>query len=181
VVSLSAAAVPVFTSGADGYKGYRIPSVIRAANGDLLAFAEARKNGLGDAGDIDLVLKRSTDGGLSWSPVVPSPVLVEPVCQASLLRHSWPAAGKPGLLLFSNPASKTAREKMTVHFSWDDGKTWPQSLLLDAGFAAYSCLIKLTETEAACLYEAGSGDPKKPGRYRRILFTKFPIPNQNRE
>lgn len=57
----------VFVSGRDGYHTYRIPSILRAANGDLLAFAEGRKNSGGDSGDIDLLVKRSTDGGQSWT------------------------------------------------------------------------------------------------------------------
>ena len=57
----------VFTSGQDGYHTYRIPAVIRARNGTLLAFCEGRKSGGGDSGDIDLLLKRSTDGGRTWS------------------------------------------------------------------------------------------------------------------
>lgn len=56
----------VFVSGQDGYHTYRIPSVIRAANGTLLAFCEGRKNSGSDTGDIDLMLKRSTDGGRTW-------------------------------------------------------------------------------------------------------------------
>lgn len=59
--------IDVFTGGEDGYQTYRIPSVITAPDGTLLAFAEGRREGAGDAGDIDLVLKRSTDGGASWS------------------------------------------------------------------------------------------------------------------
>jgi sialidase-1 len=59
--------ITVFTAGEDGYHTYRIPAIVRAANGDLLAFAEGRKNGPGDHGDIDLVLKRSSDVGRSWS------------------------------------------------------------------------------------------------------------------
>ena len=43
------------------------PSVIATPNGALLAFAEGRRAGAGDAGDIDLVLKRSVDMGASWS------------------------------------------------------------------------------------------------------------------
>src|SRR5882672_10992580 len=58
--------VDVYVSGQDGYHTYRIPAVIHAKNGDLLAFAEGRKNGGGDAGDIDLLVKRSTDGGRTW-------------------------------------------------------------------------------------------------------------------
>ena len=59
--------VTVFESGQDGYHTYRIPAIVKAQNGDLLAFAEGRKNGGGDAGDIDIVMKRSADGGKSWS------------------------------------------------------------------------------------------------------------------
>ena len=65
--------VDVFVSGKDGYTGYRIPAVETASDGSLLAFAEARKHNLSDPGgkgqEIDLVLKRSTDGGATWSPM----------------------------------------------------------------------------------------------------------------
>ncbi|MPZ19415.1 MAG: sodium/solute symporter [Luteitalea sp.] len=57
----------VYVAGHDGYHTYRIPSVIATPKGTLLAFAEARREGRGDAGNIDLVLKRSTDEGKSWS------------------------------------------------------------------------------------------------------------------
>ena len=53
----------VFKSGEDGYHTYRIPAIVRSRNGDMLAFAEGRKNGPGDHGDIDIVLKRSRDDG----------------------------------------------------------------------------------------------------------------------
>lgn len=54
----------VFEAGQEGYPIYRIPAIVQAANGDLLAFCEARQGG--DASEIDLVMKRSTDGGASW-------------------------------------------------------------------------------------------------------------------
>ena len=56
----------VFVGGTDGYFAYRIPSFIVAPNGDLLVFCEARKSNLSDDGDIDLLMKRSTDGGQTW-------------------------------------------------------------------------------------------------------------------
>lgn len=63
--------VDVYISGKDGYYAYRIPAIETTPDGSLLAFAEARKYNLGDPGtptnDIDLVLKRSTDGGRTWS------------------------------------------------------------------------------------------------------------------
>ena len=61
----------VYFSGRDGYRAFRIPVIETAADGTLLAFAEARKYNFGDPGtennDIDLVLKRSEDGGRTWS------------------------------------------------------------------------------------------------------------------
>jgi len=57
----------VFVSGTDGYHTYRIPSVIVSREGTVLAFCEGRKNSQSDTGDIDLLLKRSTDGGRTWS------------------------------------------------------------------------------------------------------------------
>jgi sialidase-1 len=62
-------ATVVFKSGDDGYHTYRIPAIVRAKNGDLLAFAEGRKNSAGDHGDIDIVMKRSKVGGKSWEPM----------------------------------------------------------------------------------------------------------------
>lgn len=56
--------MPVF-SGGGGYKIFRIPALCRAAKA-LLAFAEARPT-IEDNGSIDLVMRRSTDGGRTWS------------------------------------------------------------------------------------------------------------------
>ncbi|WP_410611639.1 sialidase family protein [Amycolatopsis sp. lyj-109] len=59
----------VFARGTDNHDCYRIPTIVKANNGDLLAFAEGRNDGASwcnDLGKIDLVMKRSTDGGKSW-------------------------------------------------------------------------------------------------------------------
>ncbi|MFD0382088.1 hypothetical protein ACFQ2B_05625 [Streptomyces stramineus] len=52
------------------YSCFRIPALVTTARGTLLAFAEGRKGNCGDATDIDLVLKRSTDGGRTWGPLL---------------------------------------------------------------------------------------------------------------
>lgn len=57
----------VYQAGEAGYHTFRIPALIAPGNGTLLAFAEARRLGGGDAGDIDLVLKRSRDKGRTWA------------------------------------------------------------------------------------------------------------------
>lgn len=59
--------IPVFVSGQDGHESYRIPSIIGLPNGDLLAIAEGRVKHAADFGDINLVMKRSTDKGKTWS------------------------------------------------------------------------------------------------------------------
>ena len=58
--------VDVYTAAQDSVHTYRIPALTVTRQGTLLAFAEARQRGAGDAGDIDLVVRRSTDGGDSW-------------------------------------------------------------------------------------------------------------------
>jgi hypothetical protein len=59
----------VFSRSQDGYHTFRIPAVLKAADGTLLAFAEGRVNSPSDDGNIDLVLTRSTDGGFTWGPL----------------------------------------------------------------------------------------------------------------
>lgn len=52
-----------------GYACFRIPAIVKSKDGTLLAFAEGRVLNCGDAADIDIVLKRSTDGGRTWGPL----------------------------------------------------------------------------------------------------------------
>lgn len=59
----------LYANGDAGYACFRIPAVVRAVNGDLLAFAEGRVKDCGDDGDIDLVLRRSPDDGRTWSDI----------------------------------------------------------------------------------------------------------------
>jgi len=64
------AGVIAFQAGEAGYHTLRIPVLVRAESGALLAFAEGRRHGARDDGEIDLVLKRSTDGGRTWGPLM---------------------------------------------------------------------------------------------------------------
>ena len=58
----------LFEGGREGYAAYRIPVLLESPGGVLIAFCEARKNGTADYGDIDLVARRSDDGGRTWQP-----------------------------------------------------------------------------------------------------------------
>lgn len=107
----------------------------------------------------------SKDGGETFSEPIEDKTLIEPVCQASMVRYF----GVKGGVLFSNPAS-TKREKMTVRLSRDQGKTWPHGKTLHAGPAAYSCLAALKDGSIACLYERGDKNA-----YETITFARFSL------
>ena len=57
----------VFVSGENGYHTYRIPACVVSKAGTVLAFCEGRRNNRSDHGDIDMLVKRSADGGGTWS------------------------------------------------------------------------------------------------------------------
>lgn len=111
----------------------------------------------------------SRDGGLTWEDQRLVPELIDPICQASIRRLSWPAAGRPGVLLFSNPASEK-RQHMTVRASFDEGRTWPITRLLSPNPAAYSCLVAMPNGSIGILYESGQNHP-----YQTIVFASFPL------
>ena len=59
--------VDLFEAGKDGYALYRIPGIVVTKQGTVLAYCEARK-GDGDWGQIDVMMRRSRDGGKTWLP-----------------------------------------------------------------------------------------------------------------
>ena len=75
--------------------------------------------------------------------------------------------GEPGHLLFANPASETARERLTVRVSTDSGATWPWGKLIYAGSAAYSSMAVLPDGRVGILFERD--------RYARISFAAFSL------
>ena len=62
----------LFAPGDGGSKYYRIPALVTADDGSLVAVADRRLESMGDLPNkIDLVARRSTDGGRTWSSVIP--------------------------------------------------------------------------------------------------------------
>ena len=99
----------------------------------------------------------SHDGGETWTPVVEVKSLIEPICQAALLRYSDPLDGQPSRLLFAHPASQTQRHRGTIRMSLDDGRTWPLSREIYPGGFAYSCLTVLADGRIGILFERDRG------------------------
>ncbi|MGI6164968.1 MAG: sialidase family protein [Limnochordia bacterium] len=121
----------LFVGGQDGYHTYRIPAIVATENGTLLAFCEGRRNESGDAGAIDLLLRRSVDGGQNWSrfQVVvdgcgdtagnPAPVVDKTTGTVWLLFCKNDAEGGEPLIL-QGKAPRT----IWVTRSLDDGISW---------------------------------------------------------
>lgn len=131
----AADAATVFQSGTDGYHTFRIPAVVRTRSGALLAFAEGRRGGAGDAGDIDLVLRRSADGGRTWGPLQtvgdngpntfgnPAPVVDPRTGRLVLLStHNAGTATEQEILRGEVPPEEGRR--VFVQHSDDEGVTW---------------------------------------------------------
>jgi len=115
-------------------------------------------------------LATSHDGGVTWSDVRFDEALIEPVCQASLIRYrDADAPGKP-ILLFSNPADRKQRINATVRSSEDDGQTWPAARSLHAGPSCYSSLAALPDGSIGCLYERGEKQFSE-----KITFARFTL------
>ncbi|MGC3971961.1 MAG: sialidase family protein [Pirellulales bacterium] len=121
----------------------------------------------------ELALKRvqaeSRDGGATWQPPTFAEALVEPTCQAGLIRLSKLATEGRARLAFTNPASTKARERMTLKLSEDDGRTWPaeKQLVLHEGSSAYSSPAELKNEMIGVLYERN--------RMREIAFCAVDI------
>ncbi len=58
----------VFPTKMAGVARYRIPGIVVTTKGTVLAYAEARRNNSSDWGEIEIHLRRSTDGGKTWTP-----------------------------------------------------------------------------------------------------------------
>jgi sialidase-1 len=127
--------VDVFVSGHDGYHTYRIPSILVTAQGSVLAFCEGRKSQGGDSGDIDLLVKRSTDGGKTFSAqqIVwddgpntcgnPCPVVDRHTGTIwLLLTHNRGADRESDIVAGKSRGTRT----VWVAKSTDDGQTWSQ-------------------------------------------------------
>ena len=111
----------------------------------------------------------SRDQGQTFDPLRWDDILVEPICQASLVRLGDEKRHDQSRILFANPAS-TSREKMTIRLSTDECQSWPVARLLHPGPAAYSDLAVAPNGIIHCLYECGEDHP-----YERLRLARFDL------
>lgn len=125
--------IPVFVNGESGYACFRIPAIICTEKGILVAIAEGRKRGCSDTGDIDLVSKRSKDGGKTWSELRviwddhdntcgnPAPVLDRSTGTIHLL-STWNLGEDREPQIIDQTSTDTRR--VFVLQSADEGESW---------------------------------------------------------
>ncbi len=127
----------LYKCGEEGYQCFRIPAIVTTTRGTLLAFAEGRKNNCSDSGDIDLVVKRSVDGGKTWSGLSvvwddgantcgnPAPVVDRKTGRIILL-STWNLGTDHEPQIIEGNSRDTRR--IFVMSSLDDGISWSASL-----------------------------------------------------
>lgn len=139
--------IDLFEAGKDGYALYRIPGIVVTTEGTVLAYCEARRTGKSDWDTIDIMLRRSTDGGRTWSERVkiadvPGPKTKNPVALAQKLAD-------PDDVTYNNPVAFVDRNG-AVHMlfcleysrcfylrSDDDGRSWSKPVEITEAFQAF--------------------------------------------
>jgi sialidase-1 len=143
----------LFEAGKDGYALYRIPGIVVTTKGTVLAYCEARRTGKSDWDTIDIMLRRSTDGGRTFGERqkiadVPGPKTKNPVALAQKLAN-------PGDVTYNNAVAFVDRKlstggKSVVHFLYcleymrcfytrsdDDGVTFTKPIEITAAFEGF--------------------------------------------
>jgi sialidase-1 len=122
-----------FVSGTEGYHTFRIPAVVEAKNGTVVAFAEGRVESSGDTGAIRVVQKRSTDGGCTWGPMTvvsdngdatagnPAPVVLRGGEIVLLTTRNGRVTEKE---IMTGAVSPADSRRVFVQRSGDHGRTW---------------------------------------------------------
>jgi sialidase-1 len=125
----------LFESGSNGYHTFRIPAIITTNKGNILAFAEGRKKGRSDTGNIDIVMKKSEDNGITWSDLKvvwdqqknvcgnPAPVQ-DKITGTICLLTTW-NLGEDHESEIIRQTSKDTR-RIYILYSQDEGESWSE-------------------------------------------------------
>jgi sialidase-1 len=138
-------ATEVFSPGMDGVARHRIPGIVVTSQGTVLAYCEARLNGSGDWGEIEIHMRRSLDGGRTWLPA------------RTIAHHGPRIEGNPRKKkggeheqTVNNPVAIVDRETGAIEFlycvnyarcfsmrSIDDGVTWSPPVEITVSFEPF--------------------------------------------
>ena len=138
--------VEVFPAGLNGIARYRIPGIVVTQKGTVLAYAEARKNSSSDWGEIEVHLRRSTNGGKTWEP---SQHIAHRGARLEGNPHKKNGGGETEQTV-NNPVAIVDRETGAIEMlycinyarcftmrSTDDGLTWSKPVDVTATFEPF--------------------------------------------
>lgn len=141
-----------------GIAGSNEATAAETSTGDILFNA---RNQRGD--QKYRITARSSDGGKSWIDAGFDENLPDPVCQGSLLHL------KGKVIAFVNNADQKDRNNLTLRISYDNGRTWKKSILIEGvsdpkgrDVTAYSDIVQVNSRTIGVLYERDD--------YKQIVF-----------
>ena len=108
----------------------------------------------------------SKDQGKSWI-TKPESKLIDPGCNASLVKYDYGNYINSDLLLLSNINNQSKRKEIVIRHSLNGGETWSEPRIIYAGSAAYSSMTVLNNGEIGLLFERDN--------YSKNVFTKFSL------
>lgn len=163
----------LYHPGDYGSANYRIPAVITAKDGSIVAVTDKRKYNEGDLPqDIDIVCNRSIDGGRTWS---------EPytIAQGTGVNHgfgdcalAWSndeggliAGFVGGVGLWNSTPSNPIRSYISR--SYDNGQTWSEPVDITHFIFGDNCVVPEHKTWRASFFGSGNGLRTSTGR---IMF-----------
>ena len=139
----------VFPTGMNGVARYRIPGIVVTTKGTVFAYSEARKNSSADWGEIEIHLRRSTDGGKTWEAA-------KQIAHTGARLEGNPRTAEGGEKeqTVNNPLAIVDRETGAIEFlyginyarcfsmrSTDDGLTWSQPVDITASFEPFRAKV----------------------------------------
>lgn len=120
--------------------------IVELINGDWMI--NSRVNGLGHR-----YVHISGDDGKTWKSY-PDTALIDPGCNASIIRYSSKKQGdKKDRLLFCNAKNEKGRVNLTIRVSYDEGQTWSEGKTIYKGGSAYSSLTVLKNGDIGVFFE----------------------------
>ena len=127
--------------------------IVRTSDGGVLC--NSRQNALPSETSPYRVLSSSLNGIGGWTTSEPHKTLIDPACCGGMT--SVELDGLPHAILFTNNASTTARNNLTVRCSFNDGLTWEKSLLIDKNDGGYSDVAVDENGKVYVIYEQAMG------------------------
>jgi sialidase-1 len=127
-------------------KPFNESKIVELSNGDWMINSRVQRLG-------HRFVHTSKDNGKTWVSY-PDTVLIDPSCNASIIRYTSINDGyEKNRLLFCNAKSVKGRKNLTVRISYDEGKTWTEGKTIYKGGSSYSSLTILKNGDIGVFFE----------------------------